>query len=96
MLPPEILPGAEQWLEAFWELSTDRQFTGYGSGPIPAASIDRHTAGWDEAEAKAFRTCVRAMDAVFLKSQRDEPDAPESDNPARDRFRAAMGKGGKA
>lgn len=37
-----------------------------------------------------FRACMRAMDQVFLKSQRKEPDLPESDNPARDAFRAAM------
>lgn len=37
-----------------------------------------------------FRDCMRAMDQVFLKPQRREPDLPESDNPARDSFRAAM------
>jgi hypothetical protein len=75
---------------AFWELSTDRQLTGYGSGPIPAASIDRHTAGWDADEAEMFRACIRAMDAVFLQSQSKEPDVPPSDNAARDAFRAKM------
>jgi hypothetical protein len=37
-----------------------------------------------------FRACIRAMDAAFLKSQLDEPEVPESDNPARDAFRAKM------
>ena len=91
LLPPEIAPGYEDWLAAFWELCTDRQ-NGMAAGPIPAASIDRHTAGWPDHEAAAFRTCLRAMDAVMLKSNRDEPDMTETDNPARDAFRAANRK----
>lgn len=89
LLPPKLLPGAEEWLSAFWELSTDRQI-GFSTGPIPSASIDRRTMRMDEEEAVMFRTCIRAMDQSFLKAIRDEPDVPESDNPARDAFRAAM------
>lgn len=62
---PEIQPGGEEWLSAFFDLSTDRQITGYGSGPIPAASIDRHVSGWPADEADAFRRCIRAMDDAF-------------------------------
>ncbi|WP_435531518.1 phage tail assembly chaperone [Pseudogemmobacter faecipullorum] len=91
--PPEILPGYEDWFAAFFELSTDRPTSDHGSGPIPAGSIARHCIGWPEDEQEAFRTCVRAMDAAWLKSQRNEPDLPESDNPARDAFRVGMGKG---
>ena len=64
--PPELMPGADEWLRDFYELSTDRQITGYGSGPIPAASIARHTAGWDDAERQTFTACIRAMDTAFL------------------------------
>lgn len=88
-MPPEILPGLEPWFEAFWELGTDRQI-GQVVGPIPAASIDRHTAGWPDAEAQAFRRCIRAMDQVFLKSQRGSVSVPESEDPARDAFRSGM------
>jgi hypothetical protein len=37
-----------------------------------------------------FRRAIRAMDVVYLKSQSNEPDIPETDNAARDAFRAAM------
>lgn len=63
--PPELLPGASEWLERFWELSTDRQL-GMSVGPIPAASIDRATADMVDTEAYQFRVCMRAMDSAFL------------------------------
>lgn len=84
-----MLPGAEEWLSAFWELSTDRQ-VGFATGPIPSASIDRRTAGMDADEAAMFRYCIREMDKAFMKAIRDEPEVPESENSARDAFRANM------
>jgi hypothetical protein len=89
LYPPEIYPGTEDWISAFWELGADRQI-GFGIGPIPSASIDRHTSGWPVDEAAMFRRAIRAMDVVYLKSQSNEPDIPETDNAARDAFRAAM------
>ncbi len=64
--PPEIMLGGEDWLAQFFDLSSDRQMTGYGSGPIPATSIDRRVADWPSDEAEAFRRCIRAMDEAFL------------------------------
>lgn len=84
-----MLPGLAGWISDFFELGTDRQI-GMQAGPIPAASIDRHTAGWPEDEAELFRHVIRAMDRAYLDSQRPDRDAPESDNPTRDAFRAAM------
>lgn len=66
--PPDLMAGASEWLSDFYELSTDRQITGYGAGPIPAASIARHTSGWPDGEAEAFTTCIRAMDSAFLEA----------------------------
>ena len=80
---PSLLPGYEGWFDAFYELSTDRQL-GMAIGPIPAASIDRQN------EGPLFRRVIRAMDGVYLAHVRGVPDVPESDNPARDAFRAAM------
>lgn len=62
---PEILPGCDDYLAAFFELSSDRQI-GMAPGPLPAASIARHVAGWDSAEAERFRQVMRALDQVFL------------------------------
>ena len=70
-LPPDILPGYEAWLRDFFDLSTDRQLTQFGAGPIPAASIARHVASWDEDEAEAFRDCIRAMDAAYNDALED-------------------------
>ena len=80
---PSLLPGYEDWFDAFYELSTDRELV-MAIGPIPAASIDRQN------EGPLFRRVIRAMDGVYLAHVRGVPDAPESDNPARDAFRAAM------
>lgn len=80
---PALLPGYEGWFAAFYELSTDRQL-GMAIGPIPAGSIERQN------EAPLFRRVIRAMDGVYLAHVRGVPDVPESDNPARDAFRAKM------
>lgn len=71
---PEIMPGGEVWLYDFLELSTDRQ-TAFAvrpdgvvidrPGPIPAASVARHTAGWAPAEAEAFRQVIRHLDVTY-------------------------------
>lgn len=97
--PPPILEGYETWLEAFWELSTDRAQGLEKPGPIPAASIARHTQGWDPEEADFFRIVIRALDRTFLAGedyvippvQVDGPDVDEgkpAPNLARDNFRA--------
>lgn len=62
---PDILPGCDEYLAAFFELSSDRQI-GMAPGPLPAASIARHVQGWDQTEAERFRQVMRALDAVFL------------------------------
>ncbi|WP_437437240.1 phage tail assembly chaperone [Shinella daejeonensis] len=87
--PPDLLPGADAWLSAFWELSTDRQI-GFATGPVPSSSIDRYTAGWEPEEASRFRHCIREMDKAFMKAISSDVDLPDSDNPARDAFRARM------
>jgi len=61
-----------------------------GMGPIPSSSLDQYTAGWPDDDAQAFRQAIRAMDAVYLNHHSKEQDIPETDNPARDAFRAVM------
>lgn len=73
--PPELLPGVSEWFEAFRELGTDRQ-VGFSIGPIPAASIARHTQGWDEVEAERFRLVMRVVDSVFLNFTHEGSTAP--------------------
>ena len=72
MWPPDLLPGAEEWLDAFLELTTDRQM-GMGLGPIPSAAIDRWPV--EDAERASFRACIRAMDREYLAHGRDDQPA---------------------
>lgn len=68
MFPPDLLPGADEWLSAFWELATDRQI-GMAAGPIPSSAIDRwiDRNGMMPCEAETFRRCIRAMEAAHAK-----------------------------
>lgn len=63
LTPPKMLPGAQDWLNAFFRLSTERSF-GFTVGPIPDSAIR----AWpvDASEADAFARCMRAMDGVYL------------------------------
>jgi len=72
--PPELLPGLDEWAEAFYELSSDRQLTDHIRGQIPAGSIARHTSGWGADEAELFRFCIRAADAAFLDAMAPPKD----------------------
>jgi hypothetical protein len=80
--PPEdieLMVGAEFYLAAFQELSSDRQIGAMGGcGAIPSAAIgryaDRHRI--DDADAfEAFRSAIRAMDAEYLAWQSEKAEA---------------------
>lgn len=86
--PPELSASLLLIYQAFWELSTDRQI-GMAPGPIPAASIERHTAGWPDDDAESFRFIIREMDRAYL-SKPETTETETSDNPARDAFRGAF------
>lgn len=96
LTPPTILDGYASWVEAFWELSTDRNIMGDRPGPIPSRSIREYSQGWEPETRELFRKALRAMDREFLGQaspapqvvEAAEPEAPTSDNPARDNFRA--------
>lgn len=87
--PPELLDGFGGWYEDFWELSTDRQL-GNCLGPIPAASIDRHVAGWNYVDADMFRSIIRAMDGAYLEWSGKPSAEPAEPTSARDAFRGAF------
>lgn len=65
---PGIDPGLMFYLEAFWDLSTDRQITMGGEGHIPFSAIDRFGRRADlQGEAfSRFKALVRAMDREYL------------------------------
>lgn len=67
--PPDFLPGAAEWYEAFWEMSSDRNI-GMEYGPIPSHSIRSFAAELHESEQVPFRRIIRKMDQVFLDHAR--------------------------
>ncbi|ESQ83256.1 hypothetical protein AEAC466_13470 [Asticcacaulis sp. AC466] len=66
--PPALLPGANQFLQAFWEVSHDRP-VGFGVGPVPFGAIDRWARRYGIDDADDFDDLVgaiRVMDGVYL------------------------------
>lgn len=66
---PDLLPGAQDILQAFWDLSTDRQ-VGLGTGPIPFSAIDAyaHRHGVEDPdEFQLWYRLIRKCDKVFLE-----------------------------
>lgn len=105
LLTPLVLPGYEEWVGAFLELGTNRQLGMGGLGPIPSLAIDQYCSDWPRTEAALFKAVMRAMDNAYLNHDPVERarekmaaemavDSPElvveTDNAARDSFRAAM------
>lgn len=61
LIPPDLMPGLEAWLTAFWELRTERRFA---EGPIPASAIRAYPVAAHEADD--FLTVMRSADAALL------------------------------
>lgn len=77
MFAPEILPGYEPWVDAFWDASTERQI-GMGIGLVPISAIESAAARIgieDPDEFERFKGAMRAMDRVWLDEVRKETDA---------------------
>lgn len=70
---PELAPGDEFYLTAFWDLSTCRDL-GWGVGPIPWRDIILYAdrAGLEEDTATAFVAIIRHMDTAYLRWQEQE------------------------
>jgi hypothetical protein len=69
------LPGLLPWLDAFWELSTERHI-GMGPGPIPNSAIGHWAQKLVIDEPSMFLACIRAMDKVYL----DHAGAPKDED----------------
>lgn len=72
---PIMLPGADDILGAFWELSSDRP-VGFGLGQIPSTAIERYATrnGIDDLDDYTlFAKLIRVCDAAFLKHYEKPP-----------------------
>ncbi|WP_449395589.1 phage tail assembly chaperone [Devosia riboflavina] len=68
--PPDLLPGADELLKAFWELCSDRP-VGVSAAAIPFTAIDRWAArnGFDDPDDFASLTAaIRAMDGEWVRA----------------------------
>src|SRR5690606_27200047 len=65
---PELMPGLEVFLEAFWDLSTCRQI-GMGLGPIPWTSVQEYCRinGGGEDFNRDIHYHVRQLDIAYLE-----------------------------
>lgn len=61
------------FLEAFFELSTDRQI-GMGVGPIPYTSLECYAQRYDfeGSDFDVFKSIIRSMDELYLSRQKKE------------------------
>jgi hypothetical protein len=64
---PELMPGLEIFLQAFWDLSTCRQM-GMGLGPIPWTSVQEYCTinGGSEEFNRDMHFHIRQLDAAYL------------------------------
>lgn len=65
---PELLPGEEFYLNAFWDLNTERH-VGMSLGHIPCSKIRAYgaAAGLDSDTMELFVAVIRVMDSAFIK-----------------------------
>lgn len=70
---PELDEAFEFYVDAFWELSTERQF-GMGIGPIPITAMQAYARHYemDDEEEFDFVYFIKAMDATYIKEQTEK------------------------
>jgi len=64
---PEVISGAEAYIEAFWTLCSDRPMTMGGMGAIPFTSIDRYADRYGFQDFPAFAMIIRELDEAYLE-----------------------------
>ena len=73
---PQLLPGEDVYLSAFFSLSTERQL-GWSTGPIPDSKIFEYgeRLGFDEAMIDLLRSVIRHLDKAFLDWTAEQREA---------------------
>jgi hypothetical protein len=67
---PDVLPGAQFYMDAFWDLSGDRQLGAMGgAGRIPFMALDRWAErhGVEGGQFDLLRAVIRRLDDVYLE-----------------------------
>ena len=78
---PDVPPGYEFYLTAFWDLTTHRQI-GEAVGFIPVNEVTDYAekAGLESATIRIFRTVIRAMDRGYVSYVADERKKQQEQN----------------
>lgn len=78
---PKLSRALTFYLEAFWDMSTDRQI-GMGEGPIPFSAIDRLAVrlGLDPGAFQRLKSLIRTMDHEYLRIRAQKPDIDSDDD----------------
>jgi hypothetical protein len=73
MFPPDV-GEYEDWLQAFWYLSDDRQ-SGMAVGRIPFTAINEYAKRIDMSDEEFwhFLEAIRAMDTAFIETVTKKP-----------------------
>lgn len=66
LIPPSLADVELYYWDAFWNLSTERQATMNGSGPIPWLKIRAYASIAQVGHVNEFCAIIRAMDSVYL------------------------------
>ena len=75
LLPPDLLPGLDEWYIAFWRLHPFRS-NGWGLGRIPLTEIVRMSDIMELGEERnAFIQCIMAMDGEWLRLKEEGVDS---------------------
>jgi hypothetical protein len=75
VLPPDLEPHLQEYVDHFWVLSTDREL-GFGAiGPIPWRAVDKYAERLglvdDQVAYEDFVAAISAMDDEYLTVQRE-------------------------
>lgn len=70
---PDLLPGDEFYVKAFWDLSTERYF-GWAVGPIPWSRIVAYgeRCNLDDGMISVFVYVIRSMDEAYQEWFRED------------------------
>ena len=66
LFPPAIMGGYSSWMEAFWELGTDRLISEHGEHPIPWSAIEAYSKRFPPHERDLFYRAMRKIDREYL------------------------------
>lgn len=71
LFPPTIITGYARWMEAFWELCSERNVSKERVGPIPVSAILLYADYLDlsDIDRECFLVIIRRLDGIFMRHE---------------------------